>query len=288
MISVNSISGGQTSAYIYANYPSDFNVFSLVRTNDISCLYPDSKVRQLVSDKLGQEFIGTLEEDTIIKTILDLEQVYGHRIDWVTGKTFDELVSNKNGKTFLPSAKFRKCSSELKVVPIAKWWYDNIREPIDMRIGFRANEQSRADTMIKRFDKNLMHTEKISIGKDKNGRNIYDSFQWRTCSFPLIEDRIFKDTIVKYWKDKPVRFAYMNNCVGCFNRNPLLLKHLSTKFENKYDWFMNKEQKSIKDYNRQWYTDTTKPNYSQIKNLKKQIKLFDDDFNECDSGHCGL
>ena len=28
--------------------------------------------------------------------------------------------------------------------------------------------------------------------------------------------------------------------------------------------------------------------YSQIKNSFKQTELFDDDFNECDSGYCGI
>ena len=46
MKTVNSISGGKTSAYIAANYPADYNVFSLVRTKDKSCLFPDKKIRQ--------------------------------------------------------------------------------------------------------------------------------------------------------------------------------------------------------------------------------------------------
>jgi len=71
MKTVNSISGGKTSAYIAANYKADYNVFSLVRTDDKNCNYTDAKVRQLVSDKLGTEFIGTLEDDVIINTILD-------------------------------------------------------------------------------------------------------------------------------------------------------------------------------------------------------------------------
>ena len=45
MKKVNSISGGQTSAYISANYPADFDVFALVRTNDKTCLFPDKKIR---------------------------------------------------------------------------------------------------------------------------------------------------------------------------------------------------------------------------------------------------
>ena len=70
MITVNSLSGGKTSSYIAANYPADYNVFSLVRTDDKKCMFPDAKIRQQVSDRLGTEFIGTLEDDTIIYTIL--------------------------------------------------------------------------------------------------------------------------------------------------------------------------------------------------------------------------
>jgi hypothetical protein len=91
MKTINSLSGGKTSSYIAANYPADYNIFSLVRTNDRNCLFPDSKIRQIVSDKIGKEFIGTLEEDTIIYTMLDLEQFIGQKIDWVSGKTFDEI-----------------------------------------------------------------------------------------------------------------------------------------------------------------------------------------------------
>ena len=93
MITVNSLSGGKTSSYIAVHYPADYNVFALVRTNDKNCLFPDSKIRQIVSDKIGTEFIGTLEEDTIIYTMLDLEQFIGAKIDWVTGKTFDEIIN---------------------------------------------------------------------------------------------------------------------------------------------------------------------------------------------------
>ena len=71
MKTVNSLSGGKTSSYIAANYPANYNVFSLVRTKDKKCLFPDAKIRQEVSDRIGKEFIGTLEEDAIIYTMLD-------------------------------------------------------------------------------------------------------------------------------------------------------------------------------------------------------------------------
>ena len=101
MKTVNSLSGGKTSSYIAANYPADYNVFSLVRTDDKKCMFPDAKIRQQVSDRLGTEFIGTLEDDTIIYTMLDLEQFIGSKIDWVTGKTFDDaIIKTKKGTKF--------------------------------------------------------------------------------------------------------------------------------------------------------------------------------------------
>ena len=149
MKTVNSISGGKTSAYIAANYPADYNVFALVRTDDKRCIYPDAKVRQLVSDKLGTEFIGTLEDDIIINTILDLEQFIGQEIHWVTGKTFDEtIITTKKETKYLPNKIARYCTTEMKTMPILYWMYNVIKEPVIMRFGYRANETNRAKTMF--------------------------------------------------------------------------------------------------------------------------------------------
>lgn len=292
MKTINSISGGQTSAYIAANYPADYNIFALVNTDDKNCLYPDAKIRQIVSDKIGKEFIGTLEEDTIIKTILDLEQFIGSKIDWVAGISFDEQIKRykKNGeiKTHLPNAMRRSCTVEMKIKPIFEFWQKNINEIVEVRIGFRANELQRANNMTERASlTNGILTYKTIVGTSENGRNKWKEIPYQIPKFPLIEDNIYKDTIVEYWKDKPVEFAYMNNCVGCFHRNPVVLKHMSERHPNKFDWFINSEKKAIECFG---LTNTWKDGmtYQKIKNSFKQMVLFDDDFNECDSGYCGL
>ena len=92
MIKVNSLSGGKTSSYIAANYPADYDVFSLVRIEDENCRFPDEKIRKEVEDRIQAPFIGTAEDDTIIYTMLDLEQYIGRPISWVSGITFDEVV----------------------------------------------------------------------------------------------------------------------------------------------------------------------------------------------------
>tara|TARA_R100000935_G_scaffold27205_1_gene47267 strand:- start:50 stop:904 length:855 start_codon:yes stop_codon:yes gene_type:complete len=284
MITVNSLSGGKTSSYIAANYKADYNVFSLVRTLDKNCLFPDHKIRQEISDKLGVEFIGTLEENTIIYTMLDLEQFIGSKIDWVTGKTFDEIIE-RNGKRYLPNVTQRFCTTEMKLQPIFDWWKKNINKVVEMRIGFRANEQSRAKTMISKTNKNGNLEFKTIVGKRKGitNQNKWADIEWQKPNFPLIKDNIYKDKVEEYWKDKPVRFAYMNNCIGCFHRTPVLLKHMSEKHPEKYQWFVDAEEDGHGAR-----TFKNGMSYKQIRNSLTQVKLFDNDFNDCDSGYCGV
>jgi hypothetical protein len=284
MKTVNSLSGGKTSSYIAANYPADYNVFALVRTDDKNCLFPDAKIRQIVSDRIGKEFIGTLEDDVIIYTMLDLEQFIGKKIDWVTGKTFDEVVSGKYGG-YLPTKMRRYCTTHMKMFPIFEWWQNVINEPVEMRIGFRANEMRRANKTLERLNENGLIAMNTIIGHSKNGRNKWGDVEWQKPVFPLIQDVIFKDTIEEYWKDKPVRFAYMNNCVGCFHRNEILLKHLSIKHPNKFEWFCKQEEGRKKQ---DTWRQSGHVTYNKIKETKLQFQLFDNDFNDCDSGYCGL
>jgi len=280
MKTINSLSGGQTSSYIAANYPADYNIFALVTVKDKGCLYPDKKVRQLVSDKIGREFIGTVEDDIIITTMLDLEQYLGKEIIWVAGMTFEELIDYKNN--FLPNIMTRYCTTWLKLKPMFDWWQKNINEPINMNIGFRANEQSRAKSMMSNLNKNGLTEFHTITGKSKNGkRNTWGLIEWQAPKFPLIKDNIYKDNIVEFWRGKPVQFAWLNNCVGCFHRNPILLKLMSDKHPNKFDWFINQEQ----HYGGQFKKEVS---YLQIKKHKTQLELFKDDFNECDSGFCGF
>jgi hypothetical protein len=292
MKTTNSISGGQTSAYIAANYPADYNIFSLVTTDDVNCLYPDAKVRQIVSDKIGKEFIGTLEENTIIETILDLEQFIGRKIDWVTGVSFDEQIKryklNGEIKTHIPSVMRRSCTVEMKIKPMFEFWLKNVKEITETRIGFRANEVRRANNMTERAKlTNGVLTFKSIVGQTANGRNKWKDIPYQIPRFPLIEDNIYKDTIVEFWKDKPVKFAYMNNCVGCFHRNPVVLKHMSVRHPDKFNWFVEAEKRAMASFTKgmTWKDGMT---YEQIRNSFKQMDLFDTDFNECDSGYCGL
>ena len=283
MKTVNSLSGGKTSSYIAANYPADYNVFALVRIQDEKSKFPDKKIRQEVEGRIQAPFIATAEDDMIIYTMLDLEQYIGQKIDWVTGRTFDEILMKKNGNTFLPSYMRRFCTTEMKVEPIAKWAYETLGEGPIMRIGFRNNEHSRAKRMVERLNTEGFLEVKIRVGKHKNGNNKWKTVNYCRPEFPLITDGIYKDHIEAYWKEKPVRFAWMNNCVGCFHKEATLLKKMWEKHPDKLEWFAYKERNSVNKATwKEFFT------YDQIKEWNSQYELFDDDFNECDSGYCGI
>jgi hypothetical protein len=134
--------------------------------------------------------------------------------------------------------------------------------------------------MINKTNANGLLEFKTIIGKS-NGRNRWGLIEWQKPKFPLIEDKIFKDQIEAYWKNKPVNFAEFNNCVGCFHRNEMFLKYLSGEHPNKFEWFIKQETK----------TKNTFKNgitYQKIKEYKMQMGLFSNDFTNCDSGACGL
>ncbi len=279
MRTVNSLSGGKTSSYIAAHYPADYDVFSLVRINDSKCKFPDEKIRLEVEDRLQKPFIGTAEDDAIIYTMLDLEQFIGRKIHWVSGPEFENVIDKKG--QYLPNKVARYCTTELKTMPIVHWMYDVIKEPVAMRFGYRANETSRAKSMMAKLDDEGFTTVKATFTKLADGRNSWQTVKYCKPQFPLIDGNIYKDEIEKFWQDKPVRFAYMNNCVGCFWRSPLLLRHLYNKQPTKIQWFADTEKKAKGN----WRSDCK---YSDVIKWNAQTELFDDDFNECDSGHCGI
>ena len=282
MKTVNSLSGGKTSSYIAANYPADYDLFSLVRIEDKNAMFPDKKIRQQIEDRIQAPFIGTAEDDMIVYTMLDLEQYIGREITWVTGKTFDEITTRKD-KVYLPNKVQRFCTVEMKIEPMFYWWAKNIKEPIETRIGFRANETRRAKNMLDRCNDDGLSEFKATFGKHKDGRNKWEDVPYQKPSFPLIDANIYKDTIEQFWLDKPVRFAWMNNCVGCFHKSPMLLRKMWDKHPTKLEWFAKRERESTNNAN--WRSDMT---YDEIKQWNAQFELFDDDFNECDSGYCGL
>lgn len=271
-----------TSAYLAVNFPSQYNWFALVTSNDKSVAFKDPAMKKFIFDKTGIEVEGTLEMDDIVYTIMDLEQYMGQKIDIVIGKTFDEVIESKYWH--LPNISMRYCTTEMKIRPLFHHWYHSVGQPIEMQIGFRADESYRADRMLKKTNADGFSEFKGVIGRTKTGnQNKWATLAWQKPIFPLIENKIFKDEIVKFWEDKPVRFAKLNNCVGCFHRNPILLRQMHDVEPNKMEWFASKERH---EKSPRWKKGMT---YDEIIKHKLQLQLDLEEWeNDCDSGHCGL
>ena len=197
MITVNSLSGGKTSSYIAANYPADYDVFALVRIEHEASKFPDAKIRQEVEDRIQAPFIATAEDDMIIYTMLDLEQYIGRKITWVTGKTFDDITTRKD-KVYLPNKVQRFCTVEMKIEPMFYWWAEKIGEPVEMQIGFRANETRRASKMIEKLNANGLLEFKATFEKNNRGQNKWEQVEWQKPVFPLIENPTYKDEIQRF------------------------------------------------------------------------------------------
>jgi len=309
MKTVTSVSGGQSSAYIAANYPSDFLVFALVCIEDRNCTPKDKGLVREVSNRIGREFIATAEDDTILHTMLDLEQYLGQRIDWVVGDSFDKVAKGRGG--WLPNKMQRFCTVDMKLKPMFLWWRNHCNiaeaEPVEMQIGFRSGEEKRARNMLERCNDQGLLEQRGVVGKHaKSGNNKWAAFPWQKPVFPMIEDGVKKIDVQNFWKDKPVRFAERNNCIGCFHRNPMLLRLMAETHPKKFDWFvrMEEENKATLERRRQekgisldgrgrvngrlqgtWRDDVT---YARIRGFELQGQLDFNDFSECDSGHCGL
>ncbi|MGN6491188.1 MAG: hypothetical protein ACTHLE_04270 [Agriterribacter sp.] len=281
METVTSLSGGRTSAFMQDQFPADHIVFALVRIESYECRFKDEKVRQLVEDRIQAPFIATAEDDKIIYTILGLEQRWGRKIEWVTGPTFDKVVADLGG--WLPNKLHRYCTQNMKVIPIYEWWSKNFSEPVEMRIGYRSEpkEIKRANRMLSRINSNGILEQKAIVGKLSDGRNKWGMVPWQKPSFPLIENNIRKDTIVKHWWEEPIEFADYNNCVGCFHRNPVFLRFMFDKHPQKMQWFADQEGGD----NGYWRSDVP---YNKIKNMLPNMRLEHSDFSPCDSGFCGM
>lgn len=274
MKTINSLSGGKTSSYLAKHYPADFNLFALVKIDDVRCTPKDKSIVKYASDKLGQEFIATAESDKTLYVIRNLEQLLGKEIIWVSGYSFDELIKKRKA---LPNMMQRFCTIEMKMFPIAEWWFKKIGEKVEMQIGFRYDEKERAD----RFKTDI----KIKIGKHSNGNNKWKEFNWRVGKFPLIEDKITHYQVAQWANKTNLIFPADSNCVGCFWKP---LQQLRKNWEDeplKMQWFADIEKANFSKRTKvqRWKNEA---NYEQIKIIGLQQDFNFGTGSGCQAGFC--
>lgn len=261
MKKVNSLSGGKTSSYMAVHHPADYDVFSLVCIEDEASRPKDKLVVQYVNDKLAKftgqygEFIATAEDDMTLTAMMDLEQLIGREITWVRGISFDKLI-DEGTQTRLPSWARRYCTSKMKLLPIFMWWFNNLYEKCEMRIGFRFDE---FDRMIRFFNNQLVGNFSIptSCKNYGNKRHVNEEFNWRHVTFPLIKEAITSEVVNDYWNTKgyvggdlfnplkKIEFPAISNCVGCFHKSPEIIAAMAELNPTKIQWFANQESKEM-------------------------------------------
>lgn len=268
MKTVHSLSGGKTSSYMAVHYPADYNIFALVTIEDKKCAPKDAGIIKYVSDKIGQDFIATAEDDDTLYAMRDLEQLLGNEIIWVVGKSFDWIVEHRGG--WLPSALRRYCTVEMKIRPIFDWCYKNIGEKVKMGIGYRWDELERANKFNTTF--------KGIVGK-RGSRNKWEEVEWREGWFPLIENKIIHPAIIKWANQSGINFPIDSNCVGCFHKPVQQIRKNWADNPEKMEWFSSKE----KIGKGRWMTEGT---YDYLKTIPIQT---DFDFGGgagCNAGFC--
>lgn len=277
MITVNSISGGKTSGYIYANYPAEHNVFALVCNNDPKCAHPDKKLMQMANDRLAMytpqwgEFIGTPEHPSIIKTVFDLEQKYGREITWLRGISFDDLCKKRSA---IPNMFKRFCTTEMKMIPIFEYCYYRLSPMVRMRIGYRYDELERVD----RFTDIIEHSEVCDI-RTKNSIHRWKNTRWREGEFVLVDDKVDHWKVFQWSQTTGIYFAKDSNCQNCFWKDEQQLRKNFDDASPQMEWAKNLEKEH-------GYTFKSSMSLEQIEEIGLQLDFAFGTGAGCSSGGC--
>jgi len=271
MKTVNSISGGKTSAFMAVNYPADIELFSLVCIEAEYCKPKDKGLVQFVSDKLGKDFIATAESDKTLIVVRDLEQLLGRKINWVAGDTFEQVIKKKKA---IPNQMWRFCTTEMKMKPIFDFCHKEVGEIVEMQVGFRWDEKERGE-------RNKDNTRfKTIVGKSKNGnQNKWAEIEWRKMAFPLIDNRVSHYEVYQWSQNSGLDFPADSNCVGCFHKPYQQLRKNWDDEPLKMKWFSDMEKKA----KAQWKKETS---YKNIKKIGLQQDFFFGTGSGCNGGFC--
>lgn len=267
MKTVNSLSGGKTSSFLAVHYPADYDIFSLVCIDEPKAAPKDKSLIYYANAKLEKggyverfgEFIATAEDDKTLAAMQDLEQLIGREIIWVRGKSFDQVI-DEGTQTRLPSWARRYCTIQMKLEPIFYYWFSHIgEERIKMRLGFRFDEFGRMESFFN--NDTARGGFKVPVACSTKGKRLqrHETFDYRFCTFPLIQAGITEATIKDYWRtngwiggqtlyDGPrrqIEFPIVSNCVGCFHKKPETLAVMWNLHPEKMAWFAAQEGKEM-------------------------------------------
>lgn len=298
LFTVNSISGGRSSAMMATEHPADMNIFGIVTTDDPRHHIKDAGIRSYVWKKLQTDLVyATLESDETIQSIMDLEQYIGQEIIILCGDSMDSIIESRN---FLPNARARFCTYEMKIKPIFNFLLGGYRrypnspsiadyyqilasseypQPgegkpwIRMNIGYRLDDIER----VASFTEHYRHCVGIYQAGRHQGRREWKETHWRIGHFPIVQNS--QADVIRYWKGKPVNFPEFNNCEFCFNRTLAQLQKQFRDRPEKGDYWIGAEEK----YGAQFRSDYS---LKEIKALPMSDEMDFTAQSMCNSGGC--
>ena len=161
---------------------------------------------------------------------------------------FEKFLSDRGNKT-LPNRIRRMCTDTLKVITARRYLVSIGHKTYENYIGFRYDEPKRV----------LGHKEKLKCVKTK---------------FPLYEQKITKQDVDEYWKNKPYTLeipSILGNCTLCFMKGKNAITAILREYPELGDAWIADEEKNMKKGH------TYLPNVSirQLRNLA-QNNLFKD------------
>lgn len=235
---INSISGGKTSAFMAIHYPADVTVFALVRTNHPSHQIVDPGLLRAIRGKCP-DFVGSLELPDTLRCVLDLEQKIGREIIWVWGENFEDLVAAKGG--YLPNRFSRYCTTEMKYIPIFDWFWNRYPGEIcEMRLGFRADEPNRVFRMIggKKVGSRWDFSQ---LGRCESHPRNRKKTEWRFRTAPLYLDGVKSHHIRQDPWVASQPFPEISNCTHCPFHTPREQRRQHELYPEKADFWIGLE-----------------------------------------------
>lgn len=282
-MTLNSVSGGRTSSYMAIHYPADINIFACVCIDYPEAAPKDDAVKKYCIDKLNGNFIASAEDEKSLLIMMQLEQLLGKEIIWVRGKSFDAIIDEAG---CLPTWNRRFCTTFLKIFPIFEYCYFKYGI-VTEQIGYRYDEFHRAYSIEKGSKpqlkiKSIWKNYPISTNNFGRKRNNLEDIHWANKSYPLIENKITREPINKYWSSVHPEFDFPedSNCKGCHHKSKIQIKRNRQTNPDILQWFANQEKK--KKFNT-WHDDTIP--YEQIFKMNF-TELIDFPNGSCDSGYC--
>lgn len=296
VVTIGSLSGGESSSYMAAKYPCDVNIFSVVCI-DKGCNHKtDVRLKIYARDKFEKycpnysDFEVTAEQDSTLWAMIDLEQYLGKEIIWVRGEGFDSILNGRHSsvlagnKARLPSWARRYCTERMKLLPIFEYLYLNGLTPCHMNIGFRADETTdRAHKFYFNKDGSAKnpHFFHYPVNCNKFGQNqkSWKDIYYRRAHFPLKTNGVTRAMVKDFWKGK-IKFPQISNCVGCFHKNIETIAVMCHLEVEKMKWFSEQEKRSMGT----WRDDRI--TYETIANSKIGTQLRIEEVSECETEGC--